>query len=200
MDTTQITEGAQLRDIKTTPNARKSGSFGRGYPKPTQNKQKAGSPTGSTDSLGPLTAITDNMTDTDLDRVNKDARETDKELYIKDTNGKGTQYYQKPYNWRGDYYQKHNTEAETTEIDLINNLSSSTEIVQETKEHSLRRSKRLTKTNPIIRHNNPVPSHYRKHHKQTKRTEDNRYRGNHSWQSQQPRILTNTNNGPVQAE
>ena len=34
-----------------------------------------------------LTAITNNMTDTDIDRVIEDAREADKELYIKDTNG-----------------------------------------------------------------------------------------------------------------
>ena len=42
MDTTQITEGTQFRDSQTTPNARKIGSSGRGYPKPTRNKQKHG--------------------------------------------------------------------------------------------------------------------------------------------------------------
>ena len=41
---------------------------------------------------------------------------------------------------------------------LRSNLSSSTETEQETKVHNLRKSKRLTKTNPIVRLNNPVPS------------------------------------------
>ena len=45
-----------------------------------------------------------------------------------------------------------------------------------------------------------MPSDHRKYRIQTKCTEDNRYRGKHSGQNQQPRILTNTNNGPVQAE
>ena len=59
------------------------------------------------------------------------------------------------------------TEQYTSELELLSNLSSSTEIEQETKEHSLRRSKRLTRTNPIIRVNNPVPSDYRKYRQKT---------------------------------
>ena len=54
-------------------------------------------------------------------------------------------------------------ELENSELELLSNLSSSTEIEQENKEHNLRRSKRLTKTNPITRLNNPVPSDYRKY-------------------------------------
>ena len=42
---------------------------------------------------------------------------------------------------------------ETSDLELLSILSSSTEIEQETKEHKLRRSKRLTKTNPIVRLN-----------------------------------------------
>ena len=93
MDTTQITEGTQHRDKQTTPNLKQNGSFGRGRPKLVRNRQSPGSPTGSTDSLDPLTVITDNMTDMDIDRVIEDARKTDNEVFIKDSNGKVTQYY-----------------------------------------------------------------------------------------------------------
>ena len=57
---------------------------------------------------------------------------------------------------------------ENSELELLNNLSSSTEIEQETKEHNLRRSKRSTKTHLIARLNNPVPSDYRKYSQKTK--------------------------------
>ena len=43
-------------------------------------------------------------------------------------------------------------------MELRSNLSLSTETEQETKEDTLRKSKRLPKTNPIVRLNNPVPS------------------------------------------
>ena len=52
---------------------------------------------------------------------------------------------------------------ENSESDQLSNLSSSTEIEQDTKEHNLRRSKRATKTNLIVRPNNTVPSEYRKY-------------------------------------
>ena len=54
-------------------------------------------------------------------------------------------------------------ELENSELELLSNLSSSTEIEQETKEHNLRRSKGSIKTNPIITLNNPVPSDYMKY-------------------------------------
>ena len=60
-----------------------------------------------------------------------------------------------------------------SELELLSNLSSSTEIEQETKEHNLRRSKRLTKTNPIVRRNNPVPSDYRNYSQKTKQPGNN---------------------------
>ena len=150
MDTTQISEGTQFRDSQTTLNARKSGSFGSFIGKPIQNRQKSGSPAGSTDSLGPLTAITDNMTDTDVDRVIKDAREADRELYIKDSNGKVVQNFENT-TYGGEEDNKKNSKAEISKLELISNLSSSTEIEQETKNQNLRRSKRLSKTNPIVR-------------------------------------------------
>ena len=45
------------------------------------------------DSLGPLTIITENMTDTDIDRIIEDAKQNDTELLIKDLNGKVTHNY-----------------------------------------------------------------------------------------------------------
>ena len=52
---------------------------------------------------------------------------------------------------------------ETFELELLSNRSSNTEIEQDTTESNLRRSKRLTKTNLIVRLNNPVPSDYSKY-------------------------------------
>ena len=56
-----------------------------------------------------------------------------------------------------------------SEVKILSTLSSSTEIEQETKQHNLRRFKRITKTNPIVRLNNPVPSDYRKYSHKTQR-------------------------------
>ena len=47
---------------------------------------------------------------------------------------------------------------EASDLELISNLSSSTEMDLDRKEPNLRRSKRLRKTYPIIRLNNPLPS------------------------------------------
>ena len=163
MDTIQITEGTQSRSNPTTPTTKTSGSFGRGRPKLVRNRQSPCSLTGSTDSLGPLTIITENMTDTDIDRIIEDAKQNDTELFIKDLNGKVTYNYNNTVYGGEENEEKNNLETETSDLELISNLSSSTEIEQETKQHNLRRSKRLTKTNPIIRFNNPITSDYRKH-------------------------------------
>ena len=56
--------------------------------------------------------------------------------------------------------QNSNVIAETSELDLISNMKSSTEKEQEMKENNLRRSKRLTKTNPIGKLKTSVPSAY----------------------------------------
>ena len=53
--------------------------------------------------------------------------------------------------------------SETSELEPLSNLSSSTEREQDTKAINLHRSKRLTETNPIIRLNNPVLSDYRQY-------------------------------------
>ena len=108
------------------------------------------------------------MTDAEIDRVIEDARRANTELHLKDKNGKVIQNnYQSPKGGEEDNVENSYTEQDTSELELLNNLSSSTEIEQETKEHNLRRSKRLTKTNPIIRLNNPVPSDYRKYRQKT---------------------------------
>ena len=55
---------------------------------------------------------------------------------------------------------------ENSDLDLPSNPGSSTEIDTEEKE-PIRRSERLTKTNPIVRYNNPVCHDYRKHRRKT---------------------------------
>ena len=71
-------------------------------------------------------------------------------------------------------------------MELLSNLSSSTEIEQDTKERNLRRSKRLTKTNPIVRLNNPAPLDYRKYSQKTKRPGNNPGRRGHYRQQRDP--------------
>ena len=64
-----------------------------------------------------------------------------------------------------DNIEKNVTYTENSQLELLSNLSSSTAIEQNT----VRRSKRLTKTNPIIRLNKPVPSDYRKYSQKNER-------------------------------
>ena len=104
-----------------------------------------------------MTIVTENMTTEAVDRAIEDARKADTEIHLKDPNGKVCHNITKTPK-RG---EEEEDELENSELELLSNLSSSTEIEQETKEHNLRRSKRLTETNPIIRLNNQVPSDYR---------------------------------------
>ena len=83
------------------------------------------------------------MTDTDVDRVIKDAREANKELYIKETNGKVIPNCKNTTYGAEEDNEKNTSEAETSELELISNLGSSTEIEHETKEHNFCRSQRL---------------------------------------------------------
>ena len=99
------------------------------------------------------------MTDTEVDRVKEDAKRADQEFFIRDENGK--------------VFTNNNTNSNTLEdnmensdLDLAKNLSSSAEIDTEEKE-PIRRSKRLTKTNQIVRYYNPLGHDYRKHRKKT---------------------------------
>ena len=136
----------------------KTGTLGRGRPKLVRDRTSPNSPQATT-APGPLTIVTANMTDTEVDRSITDTKHADQELLLRDENGKA--------------FTDNNTNQSTLEdnfensdLDLASNLSSSSEIDKEEKE-PIRRSKRLTKTNPIISFNNPICHDYRKHRKKT---------------------------------
>ena len=99
------------------------------------------------------------MTTEAVDRAIEDARKADTKIHLKDPNGKVSHNITKTPK-RG---EEEEDELENSELKLLSNFSSSTEIEQETKKYNLRRSKRLTKTNTIITLNNPLPSDYRKY-------------------------------------
>ena len=104
------------------------------------------------------------MTSEVVDGAIEDARKADTEIHCKVINGK---VFEKTK--RGEEKEEELGKLDAnSELELLNNFSSSTEIEQETKEHNLRRSKRLIKTTPIIRLSTPVPSDYRKHCHKTK--------------------------------
>ena len=137
---------------------RKHGTIGRGKPKLIRNREQPASPekqpgTNKNKTMGPLTINAEQMSESDIEQIINDTQHSGQELHIKDTNGK-------VFN------------TTDSDLDLASNLSSSTEIDKETEnlqEISLRRSKRLTKTNPVIRLNNPVnQSDYRKRRRTTK--------------------------------
>ena len=128
----------------------KKGSLGRGRPKLIRDRNSSNSPQTSPDnnhtqgsSMGPLTITTTNMTDTEVDRAIEDAKIADQEVFIRDDNSKvftDNETQPRPFE----------EILENSELDLASNLSSSTEIEIEENE-PIRRSKRLTKTNPIVR-------------------------------------------------
>ena len=135
-----------------------SGSFGRGRPKLVRDRKSTSSPqTTAHHTPGALTIVATNMTDTEVDRAIEDAKQADQELLIRNENDKVL-----TDNKTNSYTQKEN--FENSDLELASNLSSSTEIDSEEKE-PVRRSKRLTKTNPINRYNNPICHDYRKHRK-----------------------------------
>ena len=137
-----------------------SSSFGRGRPKLVRDRKSTSSPqTTAHHTPGALTIVATNMTDTEVGRAIEDAKQADQDLLIRDENGKVL-----TDNKTNPYTQKEN--FENSDLELASNLSSSTEIDTEEKE-PVRRSKRLTKTNPIIRYNNPICHDYRKHRKKT---------------------------------
>ena len=105
--------------------------------------------------MGPLIIITTNMTDTEVDRAIEDAKSAEQGNFIRDENG--TLFTDnKPHPSTVE------DNLENSNLDLASNLSSSTEIETEEKE-PIRRSKRLTKTNPIVRYYNPACYDYRSH-------------------------------------
>ena len=77
--------------------------------------------------MGPLTKLTTNTTDTEVDRAIEDAKSADKEVFIRDGNGKVfTDDKPHPSTFEDN--------LENPELDLSSNLSSSTEIETEEKE------------------------------------------------------------------
>ena len=143
----------------------KRSTFGRGKPKISGDRPSQGSPSETPgkipaldDNMGPLTINTGHMTETENRQAIQDAKTAEQELFIRDENGRV------PIN--SNTNPKDN--LETSDLELASNLSSSTEIEADIiteEEKSVRRSKRLTKTNPIVRYNNPVCHVYRKHRK-----------------------------------
>ena len=138
----------------------KKGTFGRGRPKLIRDQASPISPQISPDNnptpgkrSGPLTITMTNMTDTDVDRAIEDAKSSDQEVFIRDEYGKVFTDNKPNPNTLED-------NLEIYELDLASNLSSSTEIETEEKE-SIRRSIRLTKTNPIIKYNKQICHDYR---------------------------------------
>ena len=149
------TESPKTPDPPTTTTT--SGSFGRGRPKLVRDRSSPQTTTQHTP--GALTIVATNMTDTEVDRAIEDAKQADQELLIRDENGKVF-----TDNKTNSYTQKES--FENSDLELASNLSSITEIdTEEIK--PVRISKRLTKTNPIIRYNNPICHDYRKHRKKT---------------------------------
>ena len=136
----------------------KTGSLGRGRPKLVRDRTSPNSPQATT-TPGPLTIVTANMTDTEVDRAITDAKHADQEFLIRDENSKVFTDNNANQNTLEDNF-------ENSDLDLASNLSSSTEVDMEEKE-PIRRSKRLTKTNQIIRYNNPICHDHRKHRKKT---------------------------------
>ena len=99
------------------------------------------------------------MTDTEVDRAIEDAKSADQEVFIRDENGKAfTDNKPHPSTFEDN--------LESSDLDLASNLSSSTGIENEEKE-PIRRSKRLTKTNPIVRYNNPICHDYRSYRRKS---------------------------------
>ena len=136
------------------------GIFGSGRPKLIRNQEQSTSPEkrsgdGKTKQLGPLTINADQMSDSDIEQIVSDKQQSRQDLHIKDTNGKVT-------------YKTFKMKIES-DLELTSNLSSSTEIekeIENLEETNLRRSKRPTKTNPIVRLNHPInQTDYRKHRK-----------------------------------
>ena len=137
----------------------KKGTFGRS--KPVQKRERSDSssphstPGGTNKSTGPLTIPT-NMTDTEINPAISDAKQANEELFIRDENGKV---------FKNDKTFPNEGEENSLDLDFANNLSSSTELETDVKreEKKVRRSKRLPKTNPIVRYNNPICHDYRNH-------------------------------------
>ena len=155
--------------------------------RPTELRPHQSSP-GETNNTGPLTITAANMTDTDIDHAIEDARQANDELFIRDDNG----IVFKNLTSFPNAGEENN--FENSELDLASNLSSGTELEADlTHEEEKTRciSKRLTKTNPIVRYNNPICHDYRKHRRKAKLGNNSESDGNGD---EQPQIIQTTDN------
>ena len=125
----------------------KKSTFGRGRPlkliRDRQNSSPYQTSPGETNNTGPLSKTTANMTDTEVDRATEDARQANEELFIRDDYNKVFKNLTSFPNTGGE------NNFENSELDLISNLSSSTELeadIEHEEEKTVRRSKRLTKS------------------------------------------------------
>ena len=83
------------------------------------------------------------MLEFDIEQTIKDSTQSGQEIQIRDNSGKVTFYNNE---------KKTENKPDTSELELVSNLSSCTEIekdLEQLENTNLRRSKRLTKTNPI---------------------------------------------------
>ena len=153
-------------DLDTSPEpptTKRTSTIGRGRPRTTRESTSPENTPGQQNNTGTgmLTINTNQMSEFDIDQTIKDSTQSGQEIQIRDDSGKVTFYNN----------EKTENKLDTSELELVSNLSSSTEIendLEQLENTNLRRSKRLTRTNPIVRLNNPVnQSDYRKHGKTT---------------------------------
>ena len=121
-----------------------------------------------------LTIVTEKMTkmtDTEIDRA-IELQRPDKELQMKDVNGKVIKNFTKNINWGEGGEEFVESNHETSELELLSNLSNQVLIKyrnqeQETK-NRLTQVETSNKKTLIVRLNNPVLSDYRKNRQKTK--------------------------------
>ena len=142
----------------------KRSAFGRGRLKGIRDRASLNSPQTSPDNnltpgnnIGPLTIKATNRTDREVDGAIEDAKSVDQKVFIRDENSK-------VFTDNKTNQSTFEDNLENSELDLASNLNSGTEIEIEEKE-PIRRSKRLTKPNPIVRYSSPVCNDYRAYRK-----------------------------------
>ena len=170
----------------------KKSTYGRRRPLKLTRDRQIPSPhqssPGGTNNTGPLTITATNMTETEIDRAIEDARQANDKLFIRDDNGKVFKNLT--------FFPKTGEENnfENSELDLASNLSSSTEIgagIKHEKDKTVRRSKTLTKTNLIVRYNNPICHDYRRHRRKAELGSNTESIGNGD---EQPQLIHTTGN------
>ena len=158
-------------DLDTSPEpptTKRTGTIGRGRPRMTRDRTASASSDNTSGQqnnpgMGTLTINTDQMSDSDKDQTKRDSTQSGQEIQIRDSSGKVTIFNN----------NKRENKLDLSELELASNLSSGTEIhrekdIEQLENANLRRSKRLTKPNPIVRLNNSVnQSDYRRHSKTT---------------------------------